>query len=60
MAVVNKDNTGATEPRRKGADMPARKNTTSESTTTPTRKPKALPGKQNGGIGRGGVVTRHV
>ena len=33
--------------------------TTTERTTTRTRKPKAIPGKQAGGAGKGGIVTRH-
>jgi hypothetical protein len=32
---------------------------TNSNTTTRTRKPKALPGRQNGGVGKGGVVTQH-
>ena len=37
----------------------ARKTTTTTSKTTRTRKPKALPGRQNGGVGKGGIVTQH-
>jgi hypothetical protein len=39
--------------------VPASKKSPPTTTVTRTRKPKALPGKQNGGIGKGGVVTQH-
>lgn len=46
--------------RRKGQAMPASKTITSKTTTTRKAKVKALPGKQNGGVGKGGVVAQQV
>jgi hypothetical protein len=40
--------------------MPASKTITSKTTTTRKAKVKALPSKQNGGVGKGGVVTQQV
>ena len=33
--------------------------TNKQTSTTRTRKPKALPGAANGGVGKGGIVTQH-
>jgi hypothetical protein len=39
--------------------MPAKQTETSKPTTARTRKPKALPGREGGGVGKGGIVRQH-